>query len=213
MLKTLEGIQQEFNGAQSGGKRLSLADLIVLGGCAAVEQAAKKAGHDITVPFTPGRTDASQKQTDAASFAALEPKADGFRNYLKPEYAVSAEEMLIDRAQLLKLTAPEMTVLIGGLRVLGANFRQSPHGVFSRRPETLTNDFFVNLMDMGTEWKPASDGDVTRGVTARRATAVDRHPRRSGIRFELATPRHSRSLAGDEPRRNSSMTSWRHGPR
>ncbi len=161
-LKTLEGIQKEFNGAQSGGKRLSLADLIVLGGCAAVEQAAKKAGHAITVPFTPGRTDASEKQTDAASFAVLEPKADGFRNYLKTRYAVSAEELLVDRAQLLNLTAPEMTVLIGGLRVLGANFKQSPHGVFSRRPETLTNDFFVNLMDMGTEWKPVS-GDVYEG--------------------------------------------------
>jgi catalase-peroxidase len=131
--------------------------LIVLGGCAAVEQAAKNAGHDVTVPFTPGRTDASQEQTDAVSFAVLEPKADGFRNYWKTKYAISAEELLVDRAQLLTLTAPEMTILVGGMRVLNANFGQSPHGVFTKRPETLTNDFFVNLLDMNTTWKATSE--------------------------------------------------------
>jgi catalase-peroxidase len=164
VLQTLEGIQQEFNSAQSGGKKVSLADLIVLGGCAAVEQAAKNAGHDMQVPFTPGRTDASQEQTDAASFSVLEPAADGFRNYQKAKYAVSAEELLVDRAQLLTLTAPEMTVLVGGMRVLNANFGQSQHGVFTKRPETLTNDFFVNLLDMGTTWKATSkDQDVFEG--------------------------------------------------
>jgi len=164
VLQTLEGIQKQFNSAQSGGKAVSLADLIVLGGCAAVEQAAKNAGHTVSVPFTPGRTDASQEQTDAASFAVLEPKADGFRNYLKAKYSVSAEELLLDRAQLLTLTAPELTVLIGGLRVLNANYKQSQHGVFTKRPETLTNDFFVNLLDMGTTWKATvEDGDVFEG--------------------------------------------------
>ncbi len=164
VLQALEGIQQEFNSAQSGGKRVSLADLIVLGGCAAVEQAAKHAGFEVTVPFTPGRTDASPEQTEVKSFAVLEPVADGFRNYLKKQYSVSAEELLIDRAQLLTLTAPEMTVLVGGLRVLGANAGQSQHGVFTRRPETLTNDFFVNLLDMGTTWQAASEaGDVFEG--------------------------------------------------
>ena len=157
VLKTLEGIQKEFNSAQSGGKKVSLADLIVLGGCAGVEQAAKNAGHTVTVPFTPGRTDASQEQTDVEAFTVLEPAADGFRNYLKTKYTVSAEELLVDRAQLLTLTAPEMTVLIGGMRVLNANFGQTRHGVFTKRPETLTNDFFVNLLDMGTEWKAVSD--------------------------------------------------------
>jgi catalase-peroxidase len=143
---------------------VSLADLIVLGGNAAIEQAAKKAGHDVEVPFAPGRTDASQKQTDVDSFAVLEPAADGFRNYQKKKYAVSAEELLIDKAQLLTLTAPEMTVLIGGLRVLNANYKKSKHGVFTDRPETLTNDFFVNLLDMRTEWKPTSkDADVFEG--------------------------------------------------
>jgi catalase-peroxidase len=164
VLAALEGVQTEFNGAQSGGKKVSLADLIVLGGCAAVEQAAKNAGHTVTVPFTPGRTDASQEQTDVDSFAVLEPAADGFKNYQKKKYAVSAEEMLVDRAQLLTLTAPEMTVLVGGLRVLNANFGQSKHGVFTDRPETLTNDFFVNLLDTGTTWKPTSkDEDVFEG--------------------------------------------------
>ena len=159
VLKALEGIQKEFNGAQSGGKKVSLADVIVLGGCAGVEQAAKNAGHDVTVPFTPGRTDASQEQTDVASFAVLEPAADGFRNYLKTKYAVSAEELLVDRAQLLTLTAPEMTVLVGGMRVLNANFGQSQHGVFTKRQETLTNDFFVNLLDMRTTWKATSEDE------------------------------------------------------
>ena len=164
VLQTLEGIQKEFNSAQSGGKMVSLADLIVLGGCAGVEQAAKNAGHDITVPFKPGRTDALQEQTDVESFAVLEPVADGFRNYLKTKYAVSAEELLVDRAQLLTLTAPEMTVLVGGMRVLNANFGQSQHGVFTKRPETLTNDFFVNLLDMNTTWKATSeDEDVFEG--------------------------------------------------
>ncbi len=159
VLKALEGIQKEFNSAQSGGKRVSLADLIVLGGCAGVEQAAKNAGVEVTVPFMPGRTDASQEQTDVKSFAVLEPAADGFRNYLKTRYSVSAEELLVDRAQLLTLTAPEMTVLVGGLRVLNANFGQSKHGVFTKRPETLTNDFFVNLLDMSTTWKAAPGAD------------------------------------------------------
>ena len=164
VLESYEGIQKAFNDGQSGGKQVSLADLIVLGGCAAVEQAAKNAGHDVTVPFTPGRTDASQEQTDVESFAVLEPAADGFRNYLKAEYSVSAEELLVDKAQLLTLTAPEMTALLGGMRVLNANVGQSQHGVFTTRPETLSNDFFVNLLDMGTEWSASSDGgDVFEG--------------------------------------------------
>jgi catalase-peroxidase len=163
-LQTLEKIQQEFNSAQRGDKKVSLADLIVLGGCAAVEQAARNAGHAITVPFAPGRTDASREQTDIEAFAVLEPVADGFRNFQKAKFAVSAEELLVDRAQLLTLTAPEMTVLVGGLRVLGANYGQSPHGVFTNRPEVLTNDFFVNLLDMGTTWQPtAEDKDVFEG--------------------------------------------------
>jgi catalase-peroxidase len=164
VLQTLEGIQKEFNSEQSGGMMVSLADLIVLGGCAAVEQAAKKAGHDVNVPFTPGRTDASQEQTDVESFSVLEPEADGFRNYQKTRYTVSAEEMLVDKAQLLTLTAPEMTVLVGGMRVLNANFGQSQHGVFTKQPETLTNDFFVNLLDMSTTWKATSkDQDTFEG--------------------------------------------------
>jgi len=169
VLQTLEGIQREFNdaqggGGQAGGKRVSLADLIVLAGGAGVEQAARNAGHEVTVPFSPGRTDASQEQTDVEAFAVLEPFADGFRNYLKAASAIGTEHLLVDRAQLLTLTAPEMTVLVGGLRVLGANHAQSRHGVFTDRPETLTNDFFVNLLDMGTEWKAASEaGDVFEG--------------------------------------------------
>jgi len=164
VLKTLERIQNEFHGGQSGGKKVSLADLIVLAGCAGIEQAAKNAGHKVTVPFTPGRMDASQEQTDVESFAVLEPIADGFRNYLKSKYSVPAEALLVDKAQLLTLTAPEMTVLIGGLRVLGANAGGAKHGVFTKRPEALTNDFFVNLLDMGTEWKPLSqDADVFEG--------------------------------------------------
>ncbi|MBN2027502.1 MAG: catalase/peroxidase HPI [Actinobacteria bacterium] len=164
VLQTLEGVQKEFNDAQSGGKKVSLADVIVLGGCAGVEQAAKNAGYDVTVPFAPGRTDASQEQTDVEAFTVLEPVADGFRNYLKAKYAVSAEEMLVDRAQLLTLTAPEMTVLVGGMRAMNANFAGSQHGVFTQRPETLTGDFFVNLLDMGTVWKATSeDEDVFEG--------------------------------------------------
>jgi catalase-peroxidase len=164
LLKTLEGIQSAFNTAQSGGKKVSLADLIVLAGCAGVEKAARNAGHEVTVPFTPGRMDASQEQTDVESFAVLEPIADGFRNYLKGKYTVSAEALLVDKAQLLTLTAPEMTVLVGGLRVLKTNFGGAQHGAFTQRPEALTNDFFVNLLDMGTEWKPVSkDADVFEG--------------------------------------------------
>jgi catalase-peroxidase len=179
-LQTLEQVQQDFNGAQSGGKKVSLADLIVLGGCAAVEQAAKNAGHDVKVPFAPGRTDASQEQTDVESFAVLEPRADGFRNYLRAGEKLSPETLLLDRANLLMLTAPEMTVLIGGMRALNANHRQTPHGIFTDRPETLTNDFFVNLLDMNTEWKvsAASENvyegrDQTTGEVKRTATAVD----------------------------------------
>jgi len=164
VLTTLEGIQKAFNDAQTGGKKVSLADLIVLGGCAGVEQAAKNAGYDVTVPFTPVRMDAAQEQTDAASFAVLEPVADGFRNFQKAKYAVTPEELLVDRAQLLTLTAPEMTVLVGGLRVLNANYGGTQHGVFTKRPGALTNDFFVNLLDMGTVWKPtAEDTDVFEG--------------------------------------------------
>ncbi len=163
VLEAFEAVQKEFNNA-SGEKKVSLADLIVLGGCAGIEQAAKNAGHDVVVPFTPGRTDASQEQTDVESFAVLEPIADGFRNYLKAKYAIPAEEMLVDRAQLLTLTAPEMTVLLGGMRVLNANFGQSQHGVFTKQPATLTNDFFVNLLDMNTTWKASSeDGNIFEG--------------------------------------------------
>jgi catalase-peroxidase len=159
VLKKLEAIQKDFNRSQSGGKRVSLADLIVLGGCAAVEEAAKKAGHKVNVPFSPGRTDASHEQTDVESFAYLEPVADGFRNYLKAKFSGPAEELLIDKAQLLTLTAPEMTVLVGGLRALNANFGQSKHGVFTNRPGTLTNDFFANLLDMHTRWQPSSTSE------------------------------------------------------
>ncbi|HTX17444.1 MAG TPA: catalase/peroxidase HPI [Bacteroidota bacterium] len=180
VLKTLEGIQSAFNKAKSRGKKVSLADLIVLGGCAAIEKAAKNAGHKVTVPFTPGRMDASQEQTDAASFAVLEPVADGFRNYLKTRYSVSAEELLIDKAQLLTLTAPEMTVLLGGMRVLNVNVGKSRHGVFTKRPEALTNDFFVNLIDMGTTWKPTTQEqeifegrDRSTGALKWTATRVD----------------------------------------
>ena len=180
VLRTLEGIQTAFNSTASGSKRVSLADLIVLGGCVGVEQAAKKAGHEVTVPFTPGRMDASQEQTDVASFAVLEPIADGFRNYLKTLYAVSAEELLVDKAQLLTLTAPEMTVLVGGMRVLNTNFGQTRHGVFTKKPEALTNDFFTNLLDMDTEWKAVSDDrdlfegrDRTTGEVRWTGTRVD----------------------------------------
>jgi len=181
VLETLEGIQKEFNSAQSDGKMVSLADLIVLAGCAGIENAAKDAGHDITVPFTPGRADASHEQTDAGSFAILEPAADGFRNYMKTKYAVSAEELLVDRAQLLTLTAPEMTVLVGGMRVLNTNFDQSQHGIFTDRPETLTNDFFVNLLDFGITWKATSESEeVFEGSD--RATG---EPKWTGTRVDL----------------------------
>ncbi len=161
MLAALEGVRTAFN---SGSRKVSLADLIVLGGCAAVEQAAKAAGHEVTVPFTPGRGDASQEQTDVRSFAVLEPVADGFRNYVKGSSPIRVEERLLDKAQLLTLTAPEMTVLIGGLRALNANVGQSAHGVFTERPGTLSNDFFVNLLDMATVWTPASAaGEVFEG--------------------------------------------------
>ena len=159
VLQKLEAIQKDFNASQSGGKKVSLADLIVLGGCAAVEEAAKKAGYDVKVPFSPGRTDASQDQTDVHSFAVMEPKADGFRNYLRKANGSPPEELLVDKAQLLKLTAPEMTVLIGGMRALNANYGQAKHGVFTKRPETLTNDFFVNLLDMNTEWQPSATSE------------------------------------------------------
>ena len=180
VLQTLEKIQQDFNSSQSGGKRVSLADLVVLGGCAAVEQAAKNAGHDVKVPFTPGRTDATQQQTDVESVAVLEPTFDGFRNYLHSGEKLSPETLLVERAFMLNLTAPEMTVLVGGMRALNANSRQSKHGVLTNRPGTLTNDFFVNLLDMGTEWK-ASDSvenvyegrDRASGRAKWTATAVD----------------------------------------
>jgi catalase-peroxidase len=179
-LQTLETIQQDFNSSQSGGKKVSLADVIVLGGCAAIEQAAKNAGHDITVPFKPGRTDASQEMTDVESFAVLEPIADGFRNYLRAGEKFPAEHALVERANLMTLTAPQMTALVGGMRALNANCGQSPHGVFTDRPDTLTNDFFVNLLDMSTEWKSsASDENVYEGYDRATgklkwtATAVD----------------------------------------
>jgi catalase-peroxidase len=159
VIGTLEAIQKDFNSSQSGGKKVSLADLIVLGGCAAVEAAAKKAGHDVKVPFSPGRMDASQEQTDAESFDVLKPAADGFRNYLQKGFEGSVAELLVDRANLLTLTAPEMTVLVGGMRVLNTNVGQSKHGVFTKRPETLTNDFFVNLLDMKTKWQKSASSD------------------------------------------------------
>ena len=181
VLEVLEAIQSDFNGAAAGGKKVSLADLIVLGGCAAVEQAAKNAGHEVTVPFTPGRMDASQEQTDVESFEPLEPIADGFRNYLKGKYTVSAEALLIDKAQLLTLTAPEMTVLVGGMRVLGTNAGGTKHGVLTGRPESLTNDFFVNLLDMGTEWKQVSPcGNAFAGLDRKTG-----QPKWSGTRADL----------------------------
>jgi len=193
VLETLEGIQNRFNDAQADGKKVSLADLIVLAGCAAVEKAARAAGHDITVPFTPGRMDASQEQTDVESFAVLEPVADGFRNYLKTKYAVSTEELLIDKAQLLTLTAPELTVLVGGMRVLDANFDGAKHGVFTQRPGILTNDFFVNLLDMGTVWRTVDDyKEVFEGRD--RATG---EPKWTATRADLIFGSHSelRALA------------------
>jgi catalase-peroxidase len=167
VLEKLEAIQNGFNASASGGKKISLADLIVLGGDTAIEKAAKDAGVDVKVPFTPGRMDASQEQTDVESFEPLEPKADGFRNYVRGKQRLSPEEMLVDKAQLLRLTAPEMTVLVGGLRVLGANAGNSKHGVFTKKPETLSNDFFVNLLDMNTQWQPSNSsngsGDIYEG--------------------------------------------------
>jgi catalase-peroxidase len=180
VLDKLESIQSAFNNAQSGGKKVSLADLIVLGGCAAIEQAAKNGGHAVAVPFKPGRADAAQEQTDVDSFAVLEPRADGFRNYVKSQYAASAEDMLVDKAQLLTLTAPEMTALVGGMRVLGANFDHSKHGVFTDRPETLSNDFFVHLLDLNTAWRALTDAndlfegrDRRTGAIKGTATRVD----------------------------------------
>jgi catalase-peroxidase len=187
-LQTLEAIQKEFN---AGGKKVSLADLIVLGGCAAIEKAAKAAGHDVKVAFTPGRMDASQEQTDVDSFAPLEPTADGFRNYLRGKPRLSAEELLVDRAQLLTLTAPEMTALVGGLRVLGANAGQSKHGVFTKRPETLTNDFFVNLLDMSTQWQPISGSDGVYEGRDRKTNEV----KWTGTRVDLIFGSHSQLRA------------------
>jgi catalase-peroxidase len=178
VLGALEKIQRDFAAAQAGGKRISLADLIVLAGCAAIEQAAKDAGRDVSVPFTPGRTDASQEQTDVRTFSVLEPRADGFRNYVRPDQPLSPETLLLERADLLTLTAPEMTVLVAGLRVLGGNVGQSPHGVLTDRPGKLTHDFFLNLLDSGTEWQPAAGGvyegrDRRDGRVKWTATAVD----------------------------------------
>jgi catalase-peroxidase len=193
VLKTLEGIQADFNKKSKGGKKVSLADLIVLAGCAGVEQAAKKAGVAVKVPFKPRRMDARQDQTDVESFAVLEPLADGFRNYVKGKYAVPAEALLVDKAQLLTLTAPEMTVLIGGMRVLGTNVGGAKHGVFTKKPEALTNDFFVNLLDMGTEWKAVSkDADVFEG--RERATGKVKW---TGTRVDLVfgSNSHLRALA------------------
>ena len=191
VLRTLEAIQKEFNASQSDGKKVSLADLIVLGGCAAVEKAAKNAGHNVEVPFTPGRMDASQDQTDVDSFAPLEPAADGFRNYLRGKQRLSAEELLVDRAQLLTLTAPEMTVLVGGLRVLGANVGQSAHGVFTKRPETLTNDFFVNLLDMSTQWQPSAGSEDVYEGRDRKTNEV----KWTGTRVDLIFGSHSQLRA------------------
>ena len=191
VLQKLEAIQKEFNASQSGGKKVSLADLIVLGGCAAVEKAAKAAGVDVKVPFTPGRVDASQEQTDVDSFVPLEPTADGFRNYLNGNRSLAPEERLVDRAQLLKLTAPEMTVLVGGLRVLGANAGKSTHGVFTKRPETLTNDFFANLLDMGTEWQPSAGSEGVYEGRDRKTKQV----KWTGTRVDLIFGSHSQLRA------------------
>jgi catalase-peroxidase len=194
VFQALEGIQKEFNASASGGKKVSLADLIVLGGCAAIEKAAKAGGHDVKVPFTPGRMDASQAQTDADSFAALEPSADGFRNYVSGKQRVSEAELLVDRAQLLRLTAPQMTVLVGGLRVLGANAGNSKHGVFTKRPETLTNDFFVNLLDMGTVWQPCNGSNGSEGIYEGRDRKTN-EVKWSGTRVDLIFGSHSQLRA------------------
>jgi catalase-peroxidase len=191
VLQMLEAIQKDFNASQSGRKKVSLADLIVLGGCAAIEKAAKDAGHDVKVPFTPGRMDALQEQTDVDSFAPLEPTADGFRNYVRGKQRLSAEELLVDRAQLLTLTAPQMTVLVGGLRVLGANAGKSTHGVFTKRPETLTNDFFVNLLDMSTQWQPSAGSEGVYEGRDRKTNEV----RWAGTRVDLIFGSHSQLRA------------------
>ncbi len=215
VLKTLEGIQAGFNAAQTGGKKVSLADLIILAGCAGIERAAEAAGHAVTVPFTPGRMDASQEQTDVESFSVLEPQWDGFRNYLKKAFTVPAEKLLVDKAQLLTLTAPEMTVLLGGLRVLGINAGDSRNGVFTNRPGTLTNDFFVNLLDMGVEWKPVSpDEQEFEGATAKPVRSNGPAP--VSISSSAQTPsyaRSSRSTAAPTPRTSSCPTLWRLGTR
>ncbi|HTS54658.1 MAG TPA: catalase/peroxidase HPI [Burkholderiales bacterium] len=191
VLETLGAIRKQFNASQSGRKKVSLADLIVLGGCAAIEKAAKGAGHDVKVPFTPGRTDASQEQTDAVSFVPLEPTADGFRNYLRGKQRLSAEELLVDRAQLLTLTAPELTVLVGGLRVLGANAGKSTHGVFTKRPETLANDFFVNLLDMRTQWQPSAGSEGVYEGRDRKTNEL----KWTGTRVDLIFGSHSQLRA------------------
>ena len=190
VLQQLEAVQAAFNASASGGKKVSLADLIVLGGCAAIEKAAKDAGSDIKVPFTPGRMDALQEQTDAASFAPLEPTADGFRNYYEGEQFMAPEEALVDRAELLRLTAPEMTVLVGGLRVLGANAGGSKHGVFTKQPGKLTNDFFVNLLDMGTEWQPTASDNAYEGRDRK-----TKELRWTGTRVDLIFGSHSQLRA------------------
>jgi catalase-peroxidase len=191
VLAKLEAIQKEFNASASGGKKVSLADLIVLGGSAAVEHAAKAAGHDVKVPFTPGRMDASQEQTDAHSFAPLEPVADGFRNYYRSQDIMAPEEALVDKAQLLTLTAPEMTVLVGGLRVLGANAGGSPHGVFTKKPGALTNDFFVNLLDMSAEWRPKAGSEGVYEGRDRKTNEV----KWTGTRVDLIFGSHSQLRA------------------
>ncbi len=213
VLNTLEGIQSEFNSAASGGKKVSLADLIVLAGCAGVEQAAKKAGHDVTVPFSAGRMDALQEQTDVVSFAVLEPIADGFCNYLKAQYTISAEALLVDKAQLLTLTAPEMTVLVGGMRVLNTNFGQTRHGIFTQKPESLTNDFFVNLLCMGTEWKAVSEAkDIFEGCD-RKTGEVKWIGTRVDLIFGSNSELWPRSTEARTRRRSLSRTSWRPGSR
>jgi catalase-peroxidase len=193
VLQTLEAIQKEFNASAAGGKKVSIADLIVLGGAAAIEKAAKDAGTDVKVPFTPGRMDASQEQTDVASFAPLEPVADGFRNYLRGAQFMAPEEALVDRAQLLTLTTPDLTVLIGGLRVLGANAGGSQHGVFTKQPGKLTNDFFVNLLDMRTEWQPTGSEDVYEG-----RDRTTKQPTWTGTRVDLIFGSHSELRALSE---------------
>ena len=194
VLKKLEAIQKEFNGSKSSKKKVSLADLIVLGGCAAIEEAAKKAGHKVKVPFMPGRMDASQEQTDVESFEPLQPKADGFRNYIRGKQRLSPEELLVDKAQLLRLTAPEMTVLVGGLRVLGTNYRKSTHGVFTKKPGTLTNDFFVNLLDMGTQWQPSTESNGSGAVYEGRDRKTNQ-VKWTGTRVDLIFGSHSQLRA------------------